>query len=152
MFSFKRNDIKTLCSGESLFFLCYNNRRWKKHKRNAFFKKQDTSWNIIMFEPQVRAFSALTWTIFWGFLPSMEPPKLLCLSFFVWQYHKPVYRPNHCLVSVLCTWILSLCYFWFSLSFGSKDSLKEVLFWGSSSFFFWFCFSALIVIYTFPFL
>lgn len=37
----KNNDIKTLCSGESLFFLCYNNRRCKKHKRNAFFKKQE---------------------------------------------------------------------------------------------------------------
>lgn len=90
------------------------------------------------------------------FLPSMVPPNLLCLSFsffffFFWQYHKPVYRPNHCLVSVLCTRILSLCYFCFSLSFDSKDSLKKVLFWGYSCFFlFWF--SALIVIYTFPIL
>lgn len=142
----EENDVIKPCSGES----CYNNRRCKKRERNASFKKQDTSRNI-MIELQARAFSALTWAIFWGVLPSMAPPNLLRLFFFFWQYHKPVYRPNHCLVSVLCTWIFSLCYFWFSLSFGSKDSLEKVLFWGYSCFF-WFCFSAFIVIYIFPFL
>lgn len=65
----------------------------------------------------------------------------------VWQYHKPVYRPNHCLVSVLCMQILSI---YLILFVGSKDSLKKVLFWGYSCFLC--CFFCCLVIYTIPFL
>lgn len=46
-------------------------------------------------------------------------PTCCVFLFFFWQYHKPVYRPNHCLVSVLCTQIISLLFqiFFFCLLF-----------------------------------
>lgn len=138
--------IKTLCSGWG-GEACFSFVSITDNVKNI--KKQDTS--IINVKHRVWTPGACIFTSnmnsILGFLLSMASPSLLCLFFFS-QYHKPVYRPNHCLLSVLCTRILSLCYFWFSLSFGSKDSLKKVHFLGYSCFFL-FCFSALIVIYTF---